>query len=202
MSDKECIQTVPLSFSLSLPFPLKHDEIKENRAQAFLGEFCLSTAKRLLIQHEGELIAVHSRIPVDGNAESWRFLLPKQKTLDYDGLCRVEVALELFLFEGETVDALRRCIAEVCYRVCFQTLLFSRNSGCALSFALCGAVTRRQLDSQWKNHVLLVDEEHSKLRYFHYDPNALPFYKQLFIAILIPLIIYVYTLIKPWSRRS
>lgn len=58
-----------------------------------------------------------------------------------------------------------------------------------------------QLHSHWKNHVLFVDEEKSTLRFFHYDPNALPFYKQLLIAIVIPLIIYLYGLFSAWSRR-
>ena len=58
-----------------------------------------------------------------------------------------------------------------------------------------------QLHSHWKNHVLFVDEEKSTLRFFHYDPNALPFYKQLLISIVIPLIIYLYGLFSAWSRR-
>lgn len=196
------VDMVPFSVSLSLPLPLKYDKLLESNAEAFLSSFCTSTVNRLLIQHNGELLALQSSLPLDKDPKSWRFLLPRQKTMDSDGLCTIEVDFDLFLFDGEKVEGLKQHLTEICYRVCKQTLLFSRNSGCALSFDVVLKLKHSQLHSHWKNHILFVDEENSTLRFFHYDPNALPFYKQLFIAILIPFIIYLYGLFSAWSRRS
>ena len=124
---------IPFSFSLSLPLSLKYDELHEGNAEAFLSSFCSATVSRLLVQHNNELLAWNASLPLDENLQSWRFLLPRQKTIDSDGLCTIEVDFDLFLFKGEKLDGLKQHLTEICYRVCKQTLLFSRNSGCALS---------------------------------------------------------------------
>lgn len=132
---------IPFSFSLSLPLSLKYDELHEGNAEAFLSSFCSATMSQLLVQHNNELLAWNASLPLDENLQSWRFLLPRQKTIDSDGLCTIEVDFDLFLFNGERLDGLKQHLTEICYRVCKQTLLFSRNSGCALSSAFVHYLT-------------------------------------------------------------
>lgn len=131
------IPTDIVDITVNLTLPIHHPKITKADAYSYLGEYCLSLSKNLLVEVNSELVegAIHLK-----EEEAWNVYIINEES-EVDGVATFHFPLRFVVYEGECVTCLKQSIAECCYRLLIQSAYISVVSGCRVEYALTSVLS-------------------------------------------------------------
>lgn len=118
--------------SVDLSMHINHKSIGSLSVESFLKEYCMSLTDSLLIERNDKLI--HQTISLDEDEGEWHLYILHSSQKQMNGVAHLHLPLQFIVYDKESVDDVKRSIAECCYRSLIQSLHISVVSGCRIEY--------------------------------------------------------------------
>ena len=111
---------------ISVPFPIRYEDIRGQREEDLIATFCASVGSRLCVCGEEGVLRDSDCCPAAFS------LLLRRAAFQCDDLVPIAFELDICCVEGESVGEMKEGVRECLERLFRQTITLSDRSGCSL----------------------------------------------------------------------